>query len=56
MNTNTTKKNQYFAPEVLCIKLDSDISLALQSSWGEPPIYEQLLNDGTQFISNQTFD
>jgi len=55
MKTNTSKKNHYVAPKVECIQLDNDISLALQSDWGTPPVYEQLANEGSQLLSNQLF-
>lgn len=52
-NTQTNNKRIYCSPVIECVKLDNEISLALES---DPPTYESKCNlNQFEFLNNDPF-
>lgn len=54
MNKNINYKKGYTSPEIKCIKLDNEISLALQSDAPIGP-FEEITNNSSTDINNEPF-
>jgi hypothetical protein len=52
MNVQKTAKKFYFTPHIIEIKLDNEISLALEST---PPTFESRNNKGLEYFNNEPF-